>query len=635
MSMTARFKGGLASVIVECAGPVRRTRRCVEALLRATRRPWELIAVANPEGAVAAYLAGVGDAAPIHVEVVAPPGEPAVFRQAAGVAAACGDYLALIDDGAIVPEGWLDGLSALADWDPTIGMVGPMFNDAAPPQRADGAEALDPIAARPFADRWREGHRRQWIATDRLAPACVLLRRAVYDAVAEIPIRSIDDLAGRVRGRGLALAVIRELFVYHSGGGDAEGSADRPSGDLPHLCPKGVGSDQNPPARRSHPNDHVPGRRPRVSLTMIVRDEEENLGPCLESAEGLCDEVIVVDTGSTDRTAEVARSKGATVVPFEWVDDFAAARNAALDRANGRFAFWLDADDRIDEANRGRLCDLFARLDEGDEAAYVMKQLSAGRSGPETASVADHVRLFPLRDDVRWTYRVHEQILPAITAAGIPVRPSDVEIAHLGYADGAMCDRKLERNLRILGEELRGKPGNPLILFNIGWAAIYRNEPRTALGYLRASLAASPPHAVLNRKAYALIAQAYQMLGKPESALAACVAGRSHAPDDAGLLFSEAALRRDRGDVEGAEACWRRILRKDRRDDFSIVMPGVYGHLTRRRLAALSERRGDLTEALRLWGEVLAECPADPEANRARARLARPSYAVVAAAGGP
>ena len=123
------------------------------------------------------------------------------------------------------------------------------------------------------------------------------------------------------------------------------------------------------------------------------------------------------------------------------------------------------------------------------------------------------------------------------------------------------------------------------------------------------------------------------MLDEPDAALAACVAGRSLAPDDAGLLFSEGLLRRDRGDLDGAEACWRQILEGDRPRNFSIVAPGIYGHLTRRKLAALAERRGDIAESLRLWGEVLAECPGDAEASRARVHLAHPSYTVVASAG--
>src|SRR5271157_5579072 len=108
-----------------------------------------------------------------------------------------------------------------------------------------------------------------------------------------------------------------------------------------------------------------------VSLTMIVRDEEANLPHCLSSVSGLFDEIVVVDTGSTDRTREIAREFGARVFDFVWVNDFAAARNAALARAKGDYAFWLDADDVLDPPTaseapgaarwfagrrRGRLC---------------------------------------------------------------------------------------------------------------------------------------------------------------------------------------------------------------------------------------------------------------------------------------
>ena len=85
-----------------------------------------------------------------------------------------------------------------------------------------------------------------------------------------------------------------------------------------------------------------------MSLTVIARDEELNLPKCLESVRGLFDEIVVIDTGSHDRTAEIARSFGANVFDFSWIDDCAAARNEALARATGDYAFWLDADDVVD-----------------------------------------------------------------------------------------------------------------------------------------------------------------------------------------------------------------------------------------------------------------------------------------------
>ena len=173
----------------------------------------------------------------------------------------------------------------------------------------------------------------------------------------------------------------------------------------------------------------------RVSLTMIVRNEEKNLPACLGSAKGLFDEIVVVDTGSTDRTQEIAREFGAKVFEFAWINDFAAARNAALSHATGDYAFWLDADDVLE----GHQCDNLRRLLDGlrpgDESAYVVRCACdpEPRGGGQT--VVDHIRLFPLRQDVRWTYRVHEQILPALRRANISVRWSDVVVRHTGYTD--------------------------------------------------------------------------------------------------------------------------------------------------------------------------------------------------------
>ncbi|MBV8129996.1 MAG: glycosyltransferase [Planctomycetaceae bacterium] len=85
---------------------------------------------------------------------------------------------------------------------------------------------------------------------------------------------------------------------------------------------------------------------------MIVKDKQDNLPHCLESVRGLFDETVVVDTGSTDRTVGIARSFGANVFDFAWIDDFAAARNEALAHATGDYAFWLDADDVVDPPER-------------------------------------------------------------------------------------------------------------------------------------------------------------------------------------------------------------------------------------------------------------------------------------------
>jgi glycosyltransferase involved in cell wall biosynthesis len=107
---------------------------------------------------------------------------------------------------------------------------------------------------------------------------------------------------------------------------------------------------------------------------MIVKNEEANLAACLEPVADLFDEIIVVDTGSTDATRQIAQRFGAKVFDFPWCDSFSAARNECLRHATGEWIFWLDADDRLDEPNRDKLRALLASLGQ-DNAAYSLKCL--------------------------------------------------------------------------------------------------------------------------------------------------------------------------------------------------------------------------------------------------------------------
>jgi tetratricopeptide (TPR) repeat protein len=375
--------------------------------------------------------------------------------------------------------------------------------------------------------------------------------------------------------------VAHDLFVHHVGSRTAAGAGTvaEPMAQRETREPWSLGTDAV--ALRS-----APASRPRVSLTMIVRDEEKNLPACLTSIQGLFDEMVIVDTGSTDRTREIARSFGARVFDFVWVRDFAAARNAALAQATGDYAFWLDADDVLDPSQRDRLKALLNSLKLADKAAYVVRcTCESDRDSGGSETVVDHVRLFPVREDIRWTYRVHEQILPALRKAGIPVRWTDVSVRHTGYSDPTLRRRKLDRDEAILQEELREHPGDPFVLFNLGSIAVERQDWRAALGYLTRSLEGSAPTE---------------------------------------LLFREAVIRRNAGDPSGAESCWRRVLTLKKPERFSSVDMGIYGHITRRNLAALCEERGALGEAARLWAEVLDDRPNDREAVAACQRLARP-----------
>jgi glycosyltransferase involved in cell wall biosynthesis len=639
MSGAAKAAGGLASIILPCSNGLSLTRECLAALMRHTRRPWELILIddATADG-TATYLAGVRDTASVRVEVLINAqvrGFNACYHE--GLKLARGDYVVLLGQHTVVTDAWLDQLTALAEAAPEIGLTGPMSNAAAPPQRVERVTYADLEGMHRYASRWRDEHRGQWLTVASLSSSCVLIKRRVLDVLGgRRGIRASGlrrrRLAVRAGRAGFQLAVAHDLFVHYFDEGTAPirgpGAQEPPEAGAEAEAERrgvGIGTAQTVPTLGTAAPLPSPAaeQRQRVSLTMIVRNEERNLPACLGSAADLFDEVVIVDTGSTDRTAEIARSYGARVFDFVWVDDFAAARNAALARATGDYAFWLDADDVLDPPQRDTLRTLLAGLRPGDEAAYVVRcACDPDRDGGGGQTVVDHVRLFPLREDIRWGYAVHEQILPSLRRAGVEVRWTDLVVRHTGYSDPQVRARKLERDTRILEAELAERPDDPFVLFNLGSIAIERQDWRAALAYLRRSLAGSAPSDSITRKLYALIARCHQSLGDPEAALSACSAGLAADPDDAELLFRTAVLHRHGGDARRAEACWRKVLTLRRPERFSSVDVGIYGHLSRRNLAAIAEERGDYAEAARLWSEVLEECPGDAEALRARDRLA-------------
>ena len=179
----------------------------------------------------------------------------------------------------------------------------------------------------------------------------------------------------------------------------------------------------------------------RISLCVMARNEQANLAACLGPVMNLVGEAIVVDTGSTDRTREIARGCGARVFDFPWCDSFAAGRNETLRHATGDWIFWLDADDRIDEDNHAKLRAQFADLRD-ENVGYVMKVASGPLGDSSAARVVDQIRLFRNHPQIRWEYRVHEQILAAICRQGGVRRWTDVVVQHVGYLDPVLVQRK-------------------------------------------------------------------------------------------------------------------------------------------------------------------------------------------------
>jgi tetratricopeptide (TPR) repeat protein len=368
----------------------------------------------------------------------------------------------------------------------------------------------------------------------------------------------------------------------------------------------------------------------RLSLTMIAKNEAARLAKCLISVRDLVDEIIVVDTGSSDNTKDIAVRHGARVFDLPWPDSFADARNESIRHAAGRWLFWLDADECLGEADRNKLRALLANLPD-DNTAYAMRSRSATANGP--AILADHVRLFRNHPAIRWEYRVHEQIPPSLCKAGHVVRATDIVIEHSGYREEGSDRRKLERNLRLLHLDVADRPDDPFILFNLGWTLADLGRPGEAIPLLQRGLQHSPPEYFLTPKLFALLARCHRSLDQLAQAWSVCQAGHVRYPHETELLFLKELLHgqlcHQRGDHAAARLCWTRLL-EDRSPAaaaptvegvFRSVDTGVCGPLARQHLAWLDYDEGRLAEAENQWRTILAEMPSCTPARLGLAEL--------------
>lgn len=349
--------------------------------------------------------------------------------------------------------------------------------------------------------------------------------------------------------------------------------------------------------------------RPLVSLCMIVRDNSRTLGACLASIAPWVDEMIVVDTGSTDDTREIAQLAGAQVHEFPWCDDFSAARNESLRLATGEWLFWMDSDDTISEPC-GRQLRQLAAPSESAPIAYVMQVHCPGPPGTTDVTVVDHVKMFRNDPRLRFEGRIHEQILPAVRRIGGEVRWTDLFVSHSGSEHTPEAhQRKQVRDLRLLELELADRPEHPFVLFNLGMTYADMEEAEEAVRFLKQCLVASMPEESHVRKAYALLAGCLQQLKRHDECRAILRRGLELYDDDAELLFRLGVLEQQLAHHEAAIVAYEGALEDRGERRFSSRDRGIVGYKARHNLAGVyrDSHRPDLAELQ--WRLALDEEP--------------------------
>jgi|WetSurMetagenome_2_1015567.scaffolds.fasta_scaffold02216_9 glycosyltransferase involved in cell wall biosynthesis len=185
---------------------------------------------------------------------------------------------------------------------------------------------------------------------------------------------------------------------------------------------------------------------PALSLSMIVKDEENHLVRCLSSVKDVVDEIVIVDTGSSDKTIEIAESFGAKIFHFDWVDDFSSARNFALSKCTGDWILYLDADEELNPDYIEEINNFKTRPPAG-----IYCTIKSRGSSTANGSVIRYPRLFANVSGIEFNGKVHEQIIDSLKKNKVPLIDSNIEIIHHGYVlDNEGLKQKKERNLALL-----------------------------------------------------------------------------------------------------------------------------------------------------------------------------------------
>ncbi|WP_343252478.1 tetratricopeptide repeat-containing glycosyltransferase family 2 protein [Ligaoa zhengdingensis] len=343
-----------------------------------------------------------------------------------------------------------------------------------------------------------------------------------------------------------------------------------------------------------------------ISLCMIVKDEEQNLPGCLDSVKDLVDEIVIVDTGSSDRTEEIARRYTDQVYRYAWRDDFAAARNFAFDHGAMQYCMWLDADDRMEGENREAFWQLKQTLPP-DTDVVMMRYHTSFDQGGQPAFTYYRERLIRRAAGLRWAGAIHEAITPS---------------GKVFYSEAAVSHRKTDpgdpdRNLRIFeGMLARGQRLSPREQFYYARELTYHARDGEAAEVLERFLDSGEGWVENEIEACRNLAACYERMGRPEEAFRALVRSLRFGPPRAETCCELGRFFLEREDYRTAVFWYEQALGCKREDaSGGFVQPDDYGYVPCLQLCVCWYRLGD-EEKAREYNERAGREKPESEAYR-------------------
>lgn len=257
----------------------------------------------------------------------------------------------------------------------------------------------------------------------------------------------------------------------------------------------------------------------RISLTMIVRNESVHLADCLESVKSYVDELVIIDTGSTDDTISIARGYTPHVYSFPWNNDFSAARNFAIKHASGDWILSLDADEEIQFQGTKNFHVLLNN--ERDKEAFLLPLLNPVSNSTGEYNTFYVLRLFKNNKNYRYIGKIHEQVsLPDPQKVGLAKDPI---LKHCSLPS-KIQHQKRSRNLNLLKKASEEDPSNPFLHYYLGVEWLMLGKPAYALPFLqKAYHSLSDENLLFRAPALKYLILCFKALGRLDEALALCL----------------------------------------------------------------------------------------------------------------
>ncbi len=327
---------------------------------------------------------------------------------------------------------------------------------------------------------------------------------------------------------------------------------------------------------------------PTISLCMIVKNEEMHIARCLDSIAELVDEIIIVDTGSTDRTVEIASAYTSKVYSYPWTDDFSDARNYSFSKASMDYCMWMDADDIMEKTERDKFLQLKKSLLPDTDIVMMKYHTAFDENGRPSFS---YFRERWIRNSSKycWVGAVHEVIPPS---------------GKVIYSDIAICHKKInakdpDRNLKIYQKMLSdGKTLDARQQYYYGRELYYHKQYEEAVSVFEQFLQSADGWVENKIEACSICANCYEQLGRENSALMTLLRSMSFDLPRAELCCDIGKYFLKHGNYRNA-VYWYETALHTQKDEYSggFVLPDCYDYIPLLQLCVCYDKMGDRQKA--------------------------------------